>query len=1127
MKKDLQIKAEKILLNEDLGQNDRLITELINIMSIPERFISEWIPSEKVIEGVKNPYMPIKDKLKLLERLAKSNQVKDRLFVAEYPDTPTEILEILAGDVELPVRIVTQVHKNSPEEIIFSIINNQYQIASNWKIKPETLAILAQSQWSWIKETIAKNPYTPQESLAQLAQDDCYQVQLAVARNYATSPEVLDLLVDDYSSEIKNAYSPKPESYRSILEKQEKEKQETVLQFMAYHYRSHYDNNNPFDKYIIKFGDDEHRRLVAMKTNKSDLLINLALDKEVEVRKTVAENKNVPVEALKILAKDKVELIRNKVALSCNATENILSELAKDASVEVKQSVTKNPHTNENLLEYLWEKENVFEPNSRNLSTKIINGEIARLLNLELTEETERKLYLLLVHNLAKLSIKTLESLIELNSSTINSTLASSQHTPVSILERLGDSQDGRVLGNLTENRNTPSDVLAKIFHCHLANNQTKSHGNFFFLRGLTQNPNTPADVLDTLCDRSFLKKLVSGGLNEEKFFIRSLAYNPNLSLKSIEKLIQDEQNVDIDITPLLHPHITFETYKKLVNSPLDEVRIAIASSPKTPHEVFSLLINDSNEEVRVKLADNQYAMYDLLKKLAEDESINVRKAVASNSRLVTGVMPIQTHLLEKMAEDESVFVRQALASNSKIPVNILEKLAQENEPLIWEALINNPQISEKLRKSLTHRLNIHLNPTLKGLSCLPNAQIDDLPILLSESIESDVPFLRFLTLLHPLIPFKYWSEYAESDIWYELYAVAMNPLTPESFRENLITDIKAIITNSLDKNHSKTENLFATLEVLIKPLEEFDFSELYISYEKLNWNVSIQGKFNFWQLMQDRHGVEVVTAEEAVTGWQKQEQTHSVLPDYCDCLNETVVEWLVDEQTKASRNQKYNDLLQLIQSNSLSLQAFRIKPFNILPYDNSEGFYILTAQIQEKHWLSITTSIPVRKELCHHINNDSIKTIKSSLSHEVALFNLQLDIKQILEQLSVLRLGIPYPAGYGYGYDYQLFSEISTTQESAIVKSLISAQVLELTKFKSVGSQISHYTWDYPIPCKFRPHYEMRNLTKFLKNKLTDIQVYKIGWYDSQDVYVIGKTPHNGDRLGIVSMTRGYPYNP
>ena len=110
--------AEDKIKNAPLEQNDRLVAELLKIAPVPEYLISEWIPGHRLIEGLENPYLPQSDKIKLLERLADSTIIEERLKAAAHQETPKETLEILAGDLELPIRIAVKYHQNSPADVI-------------------------------------------------------------------------------------------------------------------------------------------------------------------------------------------------------------------------------------------------------------------------------------------------------------------------------------------------------------------------------------------------------------------------------------------------------------------------------------------------------------------------------------------------------------------------------------------------------------------------------------------------------------------------------------------------------------------------------------------------------------------------------------------------------------------------------------------------------------------------------------------------------------------------------------------------------------------------------------------------------------------------------------------------
>ena len=55
-----QSAVDEMLRSRQLGQNDRLAVELLKIAPVPEYFLSEWVPADKLIQGLRNPHMPLR-----------------------------------------------------------------------------------------------------------------------------------------------------------------------------------------------------------------------------------------------------------------------------------------------------------------------------------------------------------------------------------------------------------------------------------------------------------------------------------------------------------------------------------------------------------------------------------------------------------------------------------------------------------------------------------------------------------------------------------------------------------------------------------------------------------------------------------------------------------------------------------------------------------------------------------------------------------------------------------------------------------------------------------------------------------------------------------------------------------
>ncbi|MEH2178011.1 hypothetical protein [Nostoc sp.] len=124
-----------------------MAVELLKIGPVPPCFFSEWVPAERLIQGLGNSQMPLRYRLQLLQRLSQEPSLEARLQVAESPETPSTILEQLAGDLELPVQLAVKFNPSCPPSLI-ELVEGQYALAFDWNTDSEQLAMLGQSRWA-------------------------------------------------------------------------------------------------------------------------------------------------------------------------------------------------------------------------------------------------------------------------------------------------------------------------------------------------------------------------------------------------------------------------------------------------------------------------------------------------------------------------------------------------------------------------------------------------------------------------------------------------------------------------------------------------------------------------------------------------------------------------------------------------------------------------------------------------------------------------------------------------------------------------------------------------------------------------------------------------------------------
>jgi 3-methyladenine DNA glycosylase AlkC len=122
--------------------------------------------------------------------------------------TPEQIAEIVLKvlkEVETP-----DVSKLSHKEKI--------ELAKNPNTPSEVLKVLATDENSYVRYCVAKNPNTPSEVLKVLATDENYTVRYWVARNPNTLVEVLKVLATDEDFYVRYMVAQNPNFKKQTIE---------------------------------------------------------------------------------------------------------------------------------------------------------------------------------------------------------------------------------------------------------------------------------------------------------------------------------------------------------------------------------------------------------------------------------------------------------------------------------------------------------------------------------------------------------------------------------------------------------------------------------------------------------------------------------------------------------------------------------------------------------------------------------------------------------------------------------------------------------------------------------------------------------------------------------------------
>ena len=417
METNWQLLAEEEMKTASLETNDHLIAELLGFMPIPEVFVSEWIPGNKLIEAVENAYITNRDKIKLLDRLGLSPVAEDRLYAATSSLTSISTLELLAGDIVLPIRNTVKDRNHECLNKIITTIASQQKIAANWNTIPEELVKLADSKWSWIRQTVARNPFTPQDTLAKLASDESGVIQLAVARNYGAFGEVLDLLLDNYDEELSKATALNPNA-----------SEKTLLKLLPRYF--HY----------ISQREDLPSTVLAelLKYNSSDNIKLKLIHSPNTSGETLAQLKDIPVEWIKNLVQHP------------NIFLETLEELAKNPNPKIHLAVFESSKIYDSLRTQLLEQLLNFRDYTIRLDLALsfhTPGEIRNRLLEELMNAREADLQIIAEGNNSNKDLLDDEEYLddedeyEIKIQNIWQKIAESENTPVFILEKIANKE--------------------------------------------------------------------------------------------------------------------------------------------------------------------------------------------------------------------------------------------------------------------------------------------------------------------------------------------------------------------------------------------------------------------------------------------------------------------------------------------------------------------------------------------------------------------------------------------------------------------------------------------------------------------------------------------------------------
>jgi predicted regulator of amino acid metabolism with ACT domain len=462
--------------------------------------------------------------------------------------------------------------------------------------------------------------------------------------------------------------------------------------------------------------DDNDFALASADDTSAEVLEELSLHPQPEVREAVARNPNTPTETLLKLGKEfpdaitanpifnllllenpESHFVRLSLARSTTTSESAIARLSEIEDEEILCAVARNPKTPLHILEQLVENpplfcedENADESDFDRLFTAIAqNPNTSESLFLKIAQGRSWNVEIAIAEN-PKAPFSLLNTFADWRNFRMHKAIARNPQVPSAILEKLAGENE-KEIREMVKNHPNVSETAIAIIN---------------FMEG---KPGTSIDLLERLASdkRAFVRLLVAAHSSTPAKVLEKLAQdtdkdvpfkaasNPNATSTVLEffaeflvkqrqlfspnQAMYERSAVQLvkrsDITPKVLENLLQMNEYFVVN--------AIASSLKTPANMLLALTDYQAQFVDIhfliNLAQNPNTPPEGLEKLY----LRINQTQHPNTS--DGLHDIVTnpntpvHLLEQFAVDSRTYVRANVAKNVNIPISILERLSNDS----------------------------------------------------------------------------------------------------------------------------------------------------------------------------------------------------------------------------------------------------------------------------------------------------------------------------------------------------------------------------------------------------------------------------------------------------------------
>lgn len=594
---------------------------------------------------VDGEYLYLEDRTKTkLEKLAKSNSVRDRVQAGLMTEAEHGLFEILAKDGAKAVRLAVAKNSSAPQDILKALSKDSEELVREAALSNESISldILQSSTSTKGKVNLASSDKADFENLSTLADDKDEEVRRAVAENIKTPPEVLAKLAGDKSSDVREAVAGQMNASKDVLFLLAKDKDEFV------------------------------RASVGYRVDLSEEIYTLlAKDKSSYVRAQIAENLNAPKKVLALLAKDKDSHIRELVLQNQNLDEKSAQSISNPFAV--KLGLAQNPSTPVSILEQLcsnndkeYEKGNILSLAIGVAQNPVIPSACISILLKNKDEDV--------IKNLAanpSLPQDSLNYLMEqslkkgkagkwrFDNRGLELGLASNPAVSPDYLTALLDHVDTWVISTVAENPNLPVALISKL----------AKKGEDNIVQGIASNPSAPWVLLQTLMKDEGHQLNIAGNTASHPEDLDKLASKKGLSDWILYAIAQNSS-------------ASQELILKLGKHKDSYIRSGVIFNSSTPSDLREKILatfmkSEIGSPEHLYIARCPYVSSTMLTELAEKyidkyapDRISTLSNIAENPNA-------SKDLLSCLANERSVEIRAKVAKNRNTPVEILIQLSE------------------------------------------------------------------------------------------------------------------------------------------------------------------------------------------------------------------------------------------------------------------------------------------------------------------------------------------------------------------------------------------------------------------------------------------------------------------